>query len=217
VAGPHQARLDRLPRRPSAAARRGVEVHRLIELHNRGQVPLEDFSENAYDVTHDEIPRSAARPFESFLDSPYAEHRPLLVEAPFDLRLDGATVRGRIDAIYEKERGHWDIVDFKSGRPSSNPALAVQLQAYAVAATEVPFTAGRPTTIDVTFAYLGDGFETVTERADPEWIDAARTHLRSLLREIEGANWEPAPSAACNHCDFSRFCEAGKRWIEDGD
>ena len=206
--------VDRLPRRPSSAARRGVEVHRLIELHNRGQIPLEDFTEEAYDVTPGDLPRPAAKPYESFLDSRYAETRPLLVETPFDLRLGASTIRGRIDAIYEIGPGHWEIVDFKSGRPTHIPATSVQLEAYAVAASEVPFTATRPSTIDVTFAYLGDGLETHTERADNEWIETSREHLLSLLSDIEEANGDPSPSGACRFCDFTRFCDAGGRWLE---
>jgi hypothetical protein len=84
-----------------------------------------------------------------------------------------------------------------------------------LAATEVPFTATRPEIIDVTFAYLGGGLETVTKRADEQWIDGARDHLTGLIKSIEDEVWEAAPSPACRHCDFSRFCEAGTRWLAD--
>jgi len=207
--------VDRLPRRPSSAARRGVEIHRRIELHNRGEVPLDDFSEDAYDIGPPETERAGIRPFEAFLESRFANTKPLLIETPFDLRIGSSTVRGRIDAIYAPDPAHWEIVDFKSGQPSKLPAVGVQLEAYALAATEVPFTATRPEIIDVTFAYLGGGLETVSERADQQWIDGARDHLTGLIKSIEDEVWEAAPSPACRHCDFSRFCEAGTRWLVD--
>jgi DNA helicase-2/ATP-dependent DNA helicase PcrA len=209
------AEVDRLPRRPSSAAHRGVEVHRRIELHHRGEVPLEDFESVDYDVGPGEVEQAGKRPFDAFLESRFAQEKPILIEAPFDLRIGSSTVRGRIDAVYAPEPDHWEIVDFKSGRPSKLAATAVQLEAYAVAAQEVHFTTRLPEIIDVTFAYLGDGLATVSERADDEWIDRARGHLSSLIEAIDAEVWEAAPSSACGHCDFSRFCEAGTRWLED--
>ncbi len=123
-------------------------------------------------------------------------------------------MRGRIDAIYEAGESHWEIVDFKSGRRSNDPASLVQLEAYAVAAAEVPFTSKRPETIDVTFAYLGGGLDLHTDRADAEWVDNARRHLASLLDGIAARHWEPSPSQACRSCDFLRFCDPGRSWLD---
>ncbi|MDF1594721.1 MAG: ATP-dependent DNA helicase [Acidimicrobiia bacterium] len=207
--------VDRLPRRPSSAARRGVEIHRRIELHNRGEVPLDDFTEDAYDIGPSDAGSAGTRPFEAFLESRFAATAPLLIEAPFDLRVGSSTIRGRIDAVYAPEAGHWEIVDFKSGAPSKLAATAVQLEAYALAATEVPFTLQRPSTIDVTFAYLGGGLQTVSERADEEWIHNARDHVTTLLDNITDEVWDASPSSACRHCDFARFCDAGTLWLKD--
>lgn len=207
--------VDRLPRRPSSAARRGVEIHRRIELHNRGEVPLDDFREDAYDIGPSETESAGTRPFEAFLESRFATTAPLLIEAPFDLLIGSSTIRGRIDAVYSPEPGHWEIVDFKSGKPPKLSATAVQLEAYALAAAEVPFTLQRPGTIDVTFAYLGDGLQTVSERADEEWIQNARDHVMTLLDNIADEVWDASPSPACRHCDFARFCDAGTLWLND--
>ncbi|MDH5373128.1 MAG: PD-(D/E)XK nuclease family protein, partial [Acidimicrobiia bacterium] len=205
--------VDRLPRRPSSAARRGVEVHRRIELHNRGEVPLDDFDDDGYDTGPPDTEAAGVAPFEAFLESRFATSKPILIEAPFDLRIRSATIRGRIDAIYSPEPTHWEIVDFKSGRPTTLPAAGVQLEAYAVAAAEVPFTAQRPELIDVTFAYLGGGLTTVSERADSQWVDDARQHLSTLIDSIDGEIWDATPSTACRHCDFARFCDPGTRWL----
>lgn len=209
--------VDRLPRRPSGAARRGVEIHRRIELHHRGEVPLDDFVEDAYDVGPPDTDRAGTKPFDAFLASRFAKSKPVLIEAPFDLKIGSSNVRGRIDAVYSPAPGHWEIVDFKSGRPSKLAATAVQLEAYALAATEVPFTVNRPDVIDVTFAYLGDGLETVSERADERWIEEAKLHLTKLIGRIEAEEWNAEPSSACRHCDFARFCEPGSRWLADRD
>ncbi len=207
--------IDRLPRRPSISARRGVEVHRRIELHNRGEIPLEEFDDQAYDLGPPDTERRGVQPFDTFLASRFATTRPLLVEAPFDLKIGSSSIRGRIDAIYSPTPDHWEVVDFKSGRPSTDPSTEVQLQAYAIAALEVPFTAKRPDVIDVTFAYLGDGLQTYTQRADDAWRENARQRLARLLNGIESGHWEAVPSPACGHCDFRRFCEPGRGWSDE--
>jgi DNA helicase-2/ATP-dependent DNA helicase PcrA len=209
--------VDPLPRRPSRAARRGVEIHRRIELHSLGVVPLEEVDPDTYDVPTDETLPPTTRspdPFSTYLASRFAAIRPRFVEVPFDLRVDDdARINGRIDAVYEPQPGTWEIVDFKSGKPSRQTSARVQLEAYAVAVDEVRFTPIKPDRLHVTFAYLGGGLTEVSEPVDGDWLAAARQHLSELISNIRGENWEPAPSAACHSCDFSRFCAAGRAWL----
>jgi DNA helicase-2/ATP-dependent DNA helicase PcrA len=207
--------VDRLPRRPSKAAQRGIDVHRRIELHNRGTISFEDLEPDTYDLAPSGDAAAAADPFGTFLTSRFASMAPILIEAPFDLYLGEAVVRGRIDAVYEPAPGSWEIVDFKSGRASGNEAHRVQLQAYAVAAKEVPFTTSPPDTIRVLFAYLGGGLKEVGETVDDAWLEAAGRRLGSLVDGIAAERWDPAPSDACGRCDFQRFCEPGRAFLEE--
>ncbi len=207
--------IDPLPRRPSAAARRGIELHRRIELHNRGTVPLDEDIEDLYDVGPGEgADAPAADAFSAFKASRFAAVRPLFVEVPFDLRLGEARVRGRIDAVYDMESG-WEIVDFKSGRPSDEPARRVQLEAYAVAATDVPFTAARPDSLKVTFAYLGNGLTEVSEDVDEAWLGSARSHLEDLVARASSDDYPATASPACRSCDFLGLCDPGRSWVEE--
>jgi DNA helicase-2/ATP-dependent DNA helicase PcrA len=207
--------IDRLPRRPSPSARRGAELHRRIELHNRGTVALDDVDDGFYDSVGE---ASGAVPdaFARYKASRFAESRPLLIEAPFDLSVAGARVAGRIDAVYEPAPGSWEIVDFKSGRPTDDDSRHVQLEAYAVAATEAGFHGGSsPDRIRVTFAYLGaDELVEVGEDVDEAWLADARNHLNRLVAEARSGTYPATPSAGCRHCDFSRFCTAGAGWLE---
>ncbi len=208
--------VDRLPRRPSPAARRGVEIHRRIELHNRGFVPLEEATPELYDLEPAELGSAPAtrHPFEVFRNSRFAQAVPRLVEAPFDLVLGEVRVRGRIDAVYEHDPGWWEVVDFKSGRPSGNEAVRVQLQAYALAVADAAFGAEVPERTTVTFAYLGDELEEVSDEVDEDWLGTARNELEALITSVAADRFEPTPSEACHTCDFSRFCEAGRTWLE---
>ncbi len=199
--------VDPLPRRSSTAARRGIDVHRRIELHNRGVIPLTD----EYDIAESEVAHGPA-PFSVYLSSRFAKEPPLHIETPFDLVLSpDATITGRIDAIYRWGDDGWEIVDFKSGRPSDNPAVKVQLEAYALAARAV----NPGIDLSVSFAYLGDGLDVRTEHADEPWLEAARSRLIALTEAIRGGRFSPSPSPSCRWCDFLPFCERGRAFLDD--
>jgi predicted RecB family nuclease len=152
--------------------------------------------------------------FKAFLDSRFASRQAALVEAPFILRTEsGYDVRGRIDAIYERD-GDWEIVDFKSGRRKDDPARMVQLQAYAVAADRCDFGIDRPGAIEVSFAYLGGGLDIHTEQADAAWREAASSRVESLTDAIEAERFEPIPGDWCRTCDFLRFCPEGRQEVD---
>ncbi|MGD2059707.1 MAG: ATP-dependent DNA helicase [Acidimicrobiia bacterium] len=205
--------VDPLPRRRNAAAVRGTEIHRRIELDQKGQVPFEDMSDDLYDTT--EADRGASGGFGAYEQSRFAATRATLVEAPFTVELaNGYRVRGRIDAVYS-EGDHWEIVDFKTGSRREDPSRIVQLQAYAVAAEAVARGYGMapPGKIEVTFAYLGGGLEEVRTEADTAWISAARDRLESLTDGIDAGDFEPAPGPWCDNCDFLQFCPAGQEEV----
>jgi len=210
--------IDRLPRRPSAAARRGVELHRRIELHHRGTIAFEDAAPGFYDATvsTDAAPSPVETSFERFLGSRFASMKPILLETPFELKVGESSVRGRIDAVYETEPGSWEIVDFKSGRPGGLATKRVQLEAYAVAAVQVTFEGvDPPDETTVSFAYFGgDEVAIESETVDDAWLTAADAHLQLLVDGAENGPYEPQPSSACKFCDFARFCPAGTEWLE---
>ena len=206
--------IERLPRRPSVAARRGVELHRHIELHNRGSVPFEEAETGFYDAVGEEAAPESA--YAKFTRSRFAAIRPILVESPFTLVVGEARISGRIDAVYEDAVG-WEVVDFKSGRASDDPARRVQLEAYALAVAEAGLAGGRsPGSIRVTFAYCGgEELEEVTESVDAAWLAAAREHLASLLAAADAPEHLPTPSPSCRRCDFLHMCPAGTAWVGD--
>ncbi len=206
--------IDRLPRRPAPWLRRGTEIHRRIELHHRGILAFDDFVPDTHQHGADEPPRGID-PFAVFTTSRFAAADPLLVEVPIDFTIGETRVRGRIDAVFAPEPGRWEIVDYKSGGPSTDPASLVQLQAYAVAAADGAIVGGPPDQLAVTFAYLGtEPVEERTNEVDASWLATARSRLSALAQAAQGSEFPATPSAACRHCDFSAFCEPGRRWLE---
>ncbi len=209
--------VDRLPRRPSPALRRGVQFHRSVELHNLGKVPFDDPEEVTYDLAGEgdgEPAASSADPYEVFLASRFADQKARFAEVPIDLSFGAVRVRGRIDAVYEPEPERWEIVDYKSGRPSDDPALDVQLQTYAIAAADGTVAEPVPGALSVTFAFFGGGgYAERSVDVDDEWLATARQRIEGLSRQFERDEFAPTPSDACRRCDFSSFCEAGREFL----
>ena len=208
--------VDPLPRRSSEAARRGTEIHRRIELHNRGQMPLEDADTAIYDLAGPaDEPTPGSDPFRTFQSSHYAEQTPVFTEVPFEIVRPRARVRGRIDAVYATDDGGWEVVDFKSGRERPDGANLVQLQTYALAMTEADFGVEHPADLTVSFVYLG-GEKTVTRShpVDQEWLQRADDSVMALLSGIDAGRWDATPSDACRDCDFLRFCRPGREFLE---
>jgi len=87
---------------------------------------------------------------DAFLAGPYADVHPLAVEAPFQLVLAGTVVRGRIDAVYARPDGGFDVIDWKTSRRAD--ADATQLALYRLAWAEL---SGVPlTSVGAAFYYV---------------------------------------------------------------
>lgn len=202
--------VDPLPRRLNPAAVRGTELHRRIELHQKGIIPLPIDDTPSYDAVAEDDWSPGA--YDTYLRSRFADRQAALVEQPFNLEVGRTVIRGRIDAIYV-EGDRWEIVDFKSGLPSDDPNRLVQLQAYAVAANDVDFGLPSPADLRVTFAYLGGGGHEETHVADRGWTERARDAVTGLVSGIESGAFEETPGTWCRHCDFVRFCPAGREFL----
>jgi DNA helicase-2/ATP-dependent DNA helicase PcrA len=90
---------------------------------------------------------------EAFLRTPYATRTPYRVEAPFQLPLAGRWVRGRIDAVYRRDDGGFEIVDWKTGRTAAADPL--QLAVYRLAWAEQQGLA--PDEVTAAFLYVRTG------------------------------------------------------------
>ncbi|MEX2323910.1 MAG: ATP-dependent DNA helicase [Acidimicrobiia bacterium] len=215
----HWAYVDRLPRRPSPAARHGVDVHKRIERRLRGIQTFDDLDGVVFSADDAEVAsaRGAASAYSTFQASRFASLEPLLVEAPFSLKIGDTRIEGRIDAVFETPDGVWEIVDFKSGRPSDDPTRRVQLQAYALAVARAGLVEGRrPGPLRGTFLYLGEDEPTeVSEDVDDAWLDEAAAAVADVVARAGAGETAPTPSPGCRWCDFSRFCPAGTAWLAD--
>jgi DNA helicase-2/ATP-dependent DNA helicase PcrA len=208
---------DRLPRRPRMSAVRGTEFHKRVELHNLGVSAFDDPVESAkgiVDMTDTPPDTHRVDPWLSYTRSRFFDETPFLVETPFEITIDGRSLRGKVDAVYE-HNGRWEIVDYKSGRSRESASQLVQLQAYAIAAADGALSPVTPQGVDVSFAYFGEDPATeIRSEATASWLDEARTRIGSLLHTAEAGPFAPTPSRACEWCDFLHHCPEGRAAVD---
>jgi DNA helicase-2/ATP-dependent DNA helicase PcrA len=147
-----------MPTEPNPYARRGTAFHTWLE-QRFGADRLLDVDELPGAADDDAAPDEALTELqERFLASEWADRVPLEVEVPFATVLAGVVVRGRMDAVFTRPGGRFDVVDWKTGRqPAGREAevAAVQLAVYRLAWAEL---AGVPVDrVGAAFHYVRDG------------------------------------------------------------
>ena len=201
-----------LPRRSSAAARLGTEVHRWIQQRSDRQLSLIE-PEVDDDLDPDGLPADTGlrkRLQASFLASAWAELDPVRVEAPFVLALGSHVVRGRIDAVYERD-GRLELVDFKTGRHvGTDPSAGVQLDLYGLAA--IATWGADAARLRTTYCWLRPGEAPVVESTDwaPAMVEKVRGGVVDTLDRVAAGRFSPTPGTWCRSCDFLAVCPAGQ-------
>jgi superfamily I DNA/RNA helicase/RecB family exonuclease len=144
-------------------------------------------------------------------------------EVSFKYPLDGALIRGKIDAIFRMENGHLRIVDYKTGRYA--PAQKgidqnLQLAAYFLATVydEELRKLGETGYMQLAFpakeAWDGPGYTVRGTNVKPGYQEWAEGQLKELLARIRAENFAPSPEADCKWCDFKIICPL---WPEGSD
>jgi DNA helicase-2/ATP-dependent DNA helicase PcrA len=169
-----------MPRPPQPAARRGTRFHAWVESRFE-ELPLPMLGPDELPGGDEDEPeiadeRDLAALKAAFERTPYAGMTPYRVEAPFQLKLAGRVIRGRIDAVYRHHDPRtgayrYEIVDWKTNR--AHTADPLQLAVYRLAWAE---QRGVPLS-DVTavFLYVRGG-----EVIRPDRLPG-RTGLESIL------------------------------------
>jgi DNA helicase-2/ATP-dependent DNA helicase PcrA len=126
-----------LPAPPRPLARRGTGFHLWLE-QRWGQQRLLDLDELPGAADESAVPDADLQELqEAFRRSTWWARRPVEIELPFDMVVDGVLLRGRVDAVFTDDPdGSADVVDWKTGaRPTGAAAAAagVQLAAYRLA------------------------------------------------------------------------------------
>lgn len=146
-----------LPAAPDPYARRGTAFHHWLE-QRYGADQLLDLDDLPGAADEDAAPDEALGELkERFEQSVWADRVPVEVETPFVVELAGTVVRGRMDAVFRRGDGGYEVVDWKTGRVPTGAAAsaaAVQLAAYRLAWAAL---AGVPVAqVSAAFHYVRD-------------------------------------------------------------
>lgn len=159
--------LRPMPHRPSQAARFGTRFHRWVEQHFGATALIDEHdldSADADEWTDEDL----AGLCQSFAEGRFGERQPYQLEAPFEYRLAGRVIRGRIDAIYREDEGgheHWLVVDWKTS--AHTRADPLQLAIYRLAWAEVQGVA--PDAVRAGFFYVRrDELDIIDDLPDAE-------------------------------------------------
>ncbi|MEO6060261.1 MAG: ATP-dependent DNA helicase [Candidatus Limnocylindria bacterium] len=132
-------------------------------------------------------------------------------EKTFDLVIDDPTggppviVYGSIDRIDRLPSGGVEVIDYKTGRLSSQKDVneSLQLSIYALACRDA-LDLGTPE--KVTLYFTESATRMSTTRTD-EQLDAARADILARTARIRSGDFAVTPSlGACRYCDFARLC-----------
>ncbi|MDQ6682703.1 MAG: PD-(D/E)XK nuclease family protein, partial [Chloroflexota bacterium] len=132
-------------------------------------------------------------------------------ELPFELVIEDPSgappvlVTGSIDRIDRLPPGGIEVVDYKTGRMSSQKDVAdsLQLSIYALACRDA---LGLGTPERVTLYFTESATRMSTTRTDAQ-LDAARDDILARTALIRSGAFAATPSLeACRYCDYARLC-----------
>jgi RecB family exonuclease len=141
---------------------------------------------------------------------------PTRSEEWFEIPIDGALLRGRIDAIFTMENGHSRVVDYKTGRHAPTQQEAdedLQLAAYylAMKRAENLRDLGEPRLLELAFILnrrRNVAFQQVRVRPNniEGYEERAEAKIRNLLGKVRAEDFAPNPEADCRFCRFKSIC-----------
>ena len=173
-----------LPRRSSAAARLGTEVHRWIELRSGRQLALIEPEDELDGSTPRCSPSTRRRPPPSSRSR--SSRRPSRISTRDGSRRRSCSRGRRSSSAAASTRcttrdGRTELVDFKTGRAPAegDPAAELQLDLYAIAAVDT--WGDDPANLRTTYCYLSAGDQPVLASTEwtPERLDQVRDELRA--------------------------------------
>jgi DNA helicase II / ATP-dependent DNA helicase PcrA len=208
--------VQRLPAVQSAEAVHGVMLHEVLrragELRRAG-TPITATALGAiHDDVWSEIPfpdgrrapafkRNGAVVLESYRARGGFANAPTHLEHPFEVAVDGWTLRGVIDRI-DREGDGWKIIDYKSGRPIARRKRDLQVALYALGASE----AMQLQPLELEVVYLASGQSVPVEHATAQ-VREAEERGTEVAEGIRAGRFPTRPERRrCRLCPYRLAC-----------
>ena len=134
----------------------------------------------------------------------------LAEELQFELVLDPAdggapvVVHGGIDRIDRLPGGGVEVIDYKTGRVTSQKDVSenLQLTIYALACRDA-LSLGTPERVTL---YFTESAQRMSTTRTDEQLDAARTEILDRVSRIRAGEFTATPGKACQWCDYRALC-----------
>jgi RecB family exonuclease len=145
--------------------------------------------------------RIGAAELEAFRKRGGLDAVPAYLEHPFNVAVDGWTLRGVIDRIDQTSSG-WRIIDYKSGRPITRRRRDLQVALYALGATSALHL--EPVELEV--VYLASGDSVVVEKVGALVRDAT-VEGTQVAEGIRSGQFDARPERRrCRLCPYRLAC-----------
>lgn len=193
--GTRRKLLRPMPERPYRQAKIGTLFHQWVEYRYAsvvGTTEMLDFDDAVWDGDSDEVTEDANRDSaqselaelaalqEKFAASEWGMRAPIALEQEITMPFAGRTLVCKIDAIYEPEPGHFQVVDWKTGQPPSSESdtserlLQLELYRHAFAS----WRGVHPEQVECALFYVATGDVLKSERVlaleelERRWLQA---------------------------------------------
>ena len=208
--------VERLPVVQSAEAVQGVILHEVLrragELRQNGKALSGPRLRSLHDEVWSTFPFPDPRRAPAFKRNGGAELEayrvrggfdavPAYLEQPFEVTVDGWTLRGVIDRI-DHAVDAWRIIDYKSGRPVPRRRRDLQVALYALGAGG----ALRLEPLELEVVYLASGQSVQVEHA-AGLVREAEAEGTQVAEGIRAGRFEPRPERRrCRLCPYRLAC-----------
>lgn len=218
--------LLRIPVPAKAALTFGDTIHRTLrefyDLRRAGDNPGLKELQGIYErnwvsagyqdaVYEEKMKKQGEKILTEYFDKSYSpDVVPLATEKPFKIKISPKlSLGGKIDRVDRTPEGKLEIIDYKTGHPSTtrDPQKDQQLTVYALAATDPGLYGRKAEDVIVSFYYF-DTQEKVSSTRTAEELQAARQKIDDTAREISQSTFPAKPGRQCDFCEFRLICEA---------
>ncbi len=126
----------------------------------------------------------------------------LETERRFNIEVQGARVKGRLDRLDRLSNGEVAIIDYKTGKPKTQDDAddSLQLSIYALAGKSLGH---KPASL--VFINLTNGAAVASQRSE-ENLRAAELKIVDIAAKIAAGEFEPNPGSRCFWCSYNSIC-----------